>query len=236
MGSLSIQYRVQGPTVAFRDREEAGRALVEFMVPRRRPDSIVLGLPRGGVAVGAPLADALGAPLLPLVVRKLPVPVSPEMGFGAVAIDGTRVLNKRAVGSFGLTEERIDRITEDVTQEVRRRAREYVGSDEPPDIEGRHVFIADDGLATGFTAIVGARMARRHDPASLTLAVPVSPVDSIGAVQDLFDEVYCLYVQESYSFAVASYYRDFHDMTDSEVQGYLQEQRAPATEPGPSSP
>jgi putative phosphoribosyl transferase len=221
MARLNIQYRVRSPFFAFRDRTEAGRALVAYMKPKPEPDALVLGLPRGGVAVGAPLADAVGAPLEPLVVRKLPIPISPEMGFGAVAIDGTRVLNDRAVASFGLTDEVINRITDDVMAEVRRRATEYVGSDRPPDIEGKDVYIVDDGLATGFTAIVGARMARRHKPSSLTLAVPVSPADSIAAVENLFDEVYCLYVQESYSFAVASFYRDFHDMTDAEVQRFL---------------
>jgi putative phosphoribosyl transferase len=231
MGETHIEHRVQRPVSAFNDREHAGRELVGFMKPTRGPDSVVLGLPRGGIAVGAPVAAALGAPLVPLVVRKLPIPSSPEMGFGAVAIDGTRVLNDRAVGSFGLSEQVIDRITDSVMEEVKRRARTYVGSDEPPDIEGRHVYVVDDGLATGFTAIVGARMARRHDPAHLTLAVPVAPVDSISAVESLFDEVYCLYVQESYSFAVASYYRDFHDMTDTEVMHYLQSQRSPASGP-----
>jgi putative phosphoribosyl transferase len=233
MAELNIQHRVRNPFSVFADREEAGHALVHYINPGSRPESVVLGLPRGGIAVGAPLAAALEATLQPLVVRKLPVPISPEMGFGAVAIDGTRVLNDRAVASFGIDDVLVDRIADEVMTEVRRRAREYVGSDEPPDIEGRDVFIVDDGLATGFTAVVGARMALRHNPASLTLAVPVSPVDSIMLVKDLFDEVYCLYVQESYSFAVASYYRDFHDMTDEEVRGYLEKNRTDVRREGP---
>jgi putative phosphoribosyl transferase len=222
VATLHIGQRVPRSLVAFRDREDAGKALAEFVGPVRLADSVVLALPRGGIAVGAPIADAMGAPLLPLVVRKLPIPVSPEMGFGAVAIDGTRVLNDDVVSGFGIPDSEVERITREVMHEVRRRAREYVGTGRPPDVAGRHVIIVDDGLATGFTAIVGARMVRKQDPATLTLAVPVSPADSIDAVSGSFDEIYCLYVQESYGFAVASYYHDFRDMSDGEVRRSLE--------------
>jgi putative phosphoribosyl transferase len=220
--TLHIGRRVPRSLIAFRDREDAGRVLAKFAGPVQPADPVVLALPRGGVAVGAPIADALGAPLVPLVVRKLPIPVSPEMGFGAVAIDGTMVLNDDVVRTFGISDSEVERIAREVMREVRRRAREYVGTDEPPDVRGRSVLIVDDGLATGFTAIVGARMVRKQKPASLTLAVPVSPADSIEAVSRFFDEIYCLYVQESYSFAVASYYEDFRDLSDDEVRRSLE--------------
>jgi putative phosphoribosyl transferase len=222
VATLHIGHRVPRSLIAFQDREEAGEVLAGLVGLGRPPDPVVLALPRGGVAVGAPIADALGASLLPLVVRKLPIPISPEMGFGAVAIDGTRVLNEDVLRAFGISDSEVERITEDVMREVRRRARKYVGTDMPPDVRGRSVLVVDDGLATGFTAIVGARMVRKQKPASLTLAVPVSPADSIDAVSRFFDEIYCLYVQESYGFAVASYYRDFQDMSDQEVRSYLE--------------
>lgn len=222
---LHIGRRVFRSMPVFADRGEAGRVLAEFLGSDVPAEPVILALPRGGVAVGAPLADALGAELVPLVVRKLPIPVSPEMGFGAVAIDGTRVLNDPVVRSFGIDPRQIEKITEGVMREVRRRAKEYGETDELPDFRGRNVFIVDDGLATGFTAIVGARMARTQGPASLALAVPVSPADSIATASEHFDEIYCLYVQESYGFAVASYYRDFHEMDDDEVRRLLKGRR-----------
>jgi putative phosphoribosyl transferase len=236
LARLHIGRRVTRSVVAFADREDAGRVLAGFIGSARSANPLVLALPRGGIAVGARLADALGAALLPLVVRKLPIPVAPEMGFGAVAIDGTRVLNDEVVAGFRIAEADVERISDEVMREVRRRAREYVGTDEPPDVSGRHVFIVDDGLATGFTAIVGARMVRRQEPASLTLAVPVSPVDSITAAAKLFDEIHCLYVQESYGFAVASYYRDFHEMSDDEVRWFLRGRGAPGRASKPELP
>ena len=171
--------------------------------------------------MGAPLADALGAPLLPLVVRKLPVPISPEMGFGAVAIDGSLVLNDRLVGELGLSRDRIDSIAADVREEVERRAREYMGDDFIPDVLGRDVFLIDDGLATGYSVIAAARMVKDLAPRSLILGVPVSPEGSLRTVAPYFDEAYCLIAQEYPPFAVASFYQDFHDMSDDEVRRIL---------------
>jgi predicted phosphoribosyltransferase len=98
------------------------------------------------------------------------------------------------------------------------------------------VFVVDDGLATGFTAIVGAMVVRKLGPASLTLAVPVSPVHSISAVSDHFNRIFCLYAQDSPSFAVASFYEYFHDMSDDEVRSYLVCRGASIASPGNEPP
>ncbi len=64
----------------FRDRRQAGRALAARLRERQDagalPDPLVLALPRGGVAVAAEVAEALGAPLDVLVVRKIGAPAT----------------------------------------------------------------------------------------------------------------------------------------------------------------
>ena len=80
---------------------------MEFIKRGPQESSVVLALPRGGVPVGEPVAVALGAPLSLVLVRKLPIPISPEMGFGAVTIDGTSILNERVVSEYGLSKREI---------------------------------------------------------------------------------------------------------------------------------
>ncbi len=222
MGRVYVGRRLSSPVQKFADREDAGRRLAALLSGEVPDKALVYGLPRGGLATGAPIADVLGSPLLPLVVRKLPIPASPEMGFGAVAIDGTRVLNQGAMTGFGISSEEADRVTEDVLTEVRRRAAVYSGSDAPPEVSGRHVVLVDDGLATGFTMLVAARLMHGREPASLTLAVPCSPVETLNLLRDGFDSVFCLFAQKEGPFAVASFYRDFHEMSDAEVKECLQ--------------
>ncbi len=213
--------RVTRATPAFEDRADAGRKLSVFLDLEPRPGCAVLALPRGGVPVAAPLARALRGPLAPVFVRKLPLPGSPEMGFGAVALDGSVQLNEAVVRAFGVSPGTVESQTASVLREVRRRAEAYGGGGPLP-VAGRRVFLVDDGLATGYTMMAAARMVRNRDPESLHLAVPVAPARSVDAVADLFDAVSVLYVQEEGSFAVASFYERFPDLADAEVQAILE--------------
>ncbi len=175
MPEIHVRERVLGPYPAFDDREDAGRALHEFLKCEPRENAFVLALPRGGVPIGERLAAALRAPLDLALVRKLPIRSSPEMGFGAVAIDGSRILNPAVVRMYAITQPEIESITQAVLEEVRRRARAYLGHDRPPPVKGRDLYIVDDGLATGYSMIAAAKMVHNLEPRSLTLCVPVSP-------------------------------------------------------------
>jgi len=225
-----IVKRVFVPYFAFKDREEAARELAAVAVAGKDPGAIVLAVPRGGAQIGARLAEALGCPLALAMVRKLPIPNSPEAGFGAVAVDGTMVLNERLVKELRLPGPLIERIRDEVLDEVRRRAGIYRECAEPAAIAGRRVVLADDGLASGYTMVAAARMARRAGAEEIVLCVPVSPLDSIELLEPRVDDVYCLIAQESPPFAVAAYYRRFPDLTDAEVREILQRARG---EPAP---
>lgn len=210
------------PYPAFRDRAEAGRRLAEALELAPDPRAVVLAVPRGGVPVAAPVARALGVPLELLFVRKLPIPTSPEAGFGAVTLDGSAVLNEPLVRSCGLSSSEVERIVAEVRDEVRRRAQEYAGHERPPAVEGKRVYMVDDGLASGYTMLAAARMVRRRKPRSMTLCVPVSPDHSLERAEPYFDEIVCLIAQKHVPFAVASFYRSFPDLTDAEVRDVLE--------------
>ena len=68
----------------FKDRGDAGRALARLLEEPLggRSGVLVLALPRGGVPVAFEVAQALGAPLDVLVVRKLGFPGQEELGDG----------------------------------------------------------------------------------------------------------------------------------------------------------
>lgn len=221
-----IQETVRYPFAAFQDRRDAGRRLAEFIGARPDPAALVLGVPRGGVPVAQQLAAALDAPLDLVFTRKLPLPDSPEAGFGAVALDGTVVLNEAMVREWGLPRDLIDRIVREVTAELRRRAGEYALTRPASAIRGKHVYLVDDGLATGYTMIAAATMVRNQSPQRLVLAVPVSPAGSIRAVEPHVDELFCLISQQHPPFAVASFYEEFSDLSDAEVRTILSRQPA----------
>ena len=136
----------------FRDREEAGDALVTIVANHVTGPVAVLGIPRGGVAVALPVARALGAPLDVVIPRKLGAPNNPELAIGAVA-PGVMVLHERAVRQLRVPPGYIEQEAARQEAEIARREAAYRGGRSPAPVAGRTVIVVDDGVATGATAV-----------------------------------------------------------------------------------
>jgi putative phosphoribosyl transferase len=208
-------------SLPFRDRSEAGRVLAGHLTAyARRPDSIVLALPRGGVPVAYEVAQALDAPLDVFLVRKLGVPGHEELALGAIASGGGRVLNLDVVSMFGLQETDIAHIAAREAAEISRRERAYRGDRPPQSVRGKVVILIDDGLATGATMRAAAQAIRAQGPAKLVVAVPVAASSTCDAFRDDVDEVVCAVTPEPF-YAVGAWYQDFSQTTDDEVRTLL---------------
>jgi len=206
----------------FKDRKEAGEILAEELRDYEGRRAVVLAIPRGGVPIAYAIAKRIDAKIDLIIPRKLPIPYSPEAGFGAIAPDGTIVLNSALVEEIGLSQEEIQNIADEVLEEVKRREKEYGGAKKSLQLEGKVVIIVDDGLASGFTMIAAIESVKKQKPKEIVVAVPVSPKSSIKRIEPLVDKVICLFIKERGPFAVASFYEDFKDLTDKEVKWYLQ--------------
>jgi predicted phosphoribosyltransferase len=206
----------------FADRCAAGRRLAERLAPLASEDPVVVALPRGGVPVAREVATALGAPLEILAVRKLGAPHNPEYGIGAVAEDGTRVIDAAAVATLGIDAGTLDSLIARETEELRRRVAAYRGDRPPLDLEGRTVIVVDDGVATGVTDTAALRALRARRPARTVLAVPVCPPDSAARLSEEADEVICL-AMPPLLYGVGQWYRDFSQVSDEEVVAALRE-------------
>ncbi len=208
---------VDGPYAAFLDRAEAGRQLADFLLDQGAPVEAVVAVPSGGVAVAGPLAERLGVPFDLMLVRKLPLPTAPEAGFGAVTLHGEVELNDRLVRAWGLSEEIIGDVVARVMAELRERESKFLAGRIRLDPAGKDVLLVDDGLASGFTMRAAIKELRRVGPRKLIVGVPDAPLSTIEQVAPLVDALYCLVAQRRGSFAVASFYARWHDLTDREV-------------------
>jgi putative phosphoribosyl transferase len=208
--------------ILFKDRPDAGTKLAdEIRLGKNDKDPIVLGIPRGGIAVGYPVAVKLDCPLEPITLRKLPIPQNDQMGFGAVTLNKKVMLNKRLIDAGYVAKNEIDAIVDEVYEEVLRRDRLYRGSRPFPDLKGRTVVIVDDGLATGFTMLAAINFAKDKHALKIVCAVPVAHDNAYDLVSREVDSLICLHIDRGYSFAVASFYRSFPDMEDREVISIL---------------
>ena len=159
----------------FTDRRDAGRRLAARLGHLSGPDTVVLGLPRGGVPVAYEVATALRAPLDVIVVRKLGVPFQPELGMGAIGEGGARVINEQVVRMAGVAPADIETVESHERQELERRSTRFRAGLPRLDLRGRTALIVDDGIATGSTALAACQVARASGAERVVLAVPVGP-------------------------------------------------------------
>ncbi|MCY1651589.1 phosphoribosyltransferase family protein [[Kitasatospora] papulosa] len=204
----------------FTDRTDAGRRLAVALRHLGRRDPVVLGLPRGGVPVAYEVAQALGAPLDVIVVRKLGVPYHPELGFGAIGEGGVRVISEEIVRRAGVGEKDLVAVERAEAAELVRRAHAYREGRPRLPLEGRAVVVVDDGVATGATARAACQVVRAQGAAYVVLAVPVAPPDAAARLREDADEVVYLSAPVLFS-AVGEWYRDFSQTSDEEVVALL---------------
>jgi putative phosphoribosyl transferase len=206
----------------FRDRIEAGQRLAaELEQYADRSDVLVLALPRGGVPVAYEVARALGAPLDVFVVRKLGLPLHPELAMGAIASGGIRVLDREALRRFGVSEAALEAVTTSEERELERREVQYRGERPFPEVGGKTVLLVDDGLATGASMAAAAAALRTRGPARIVVAVPVAAADTCEAFRAVVDDVVCAVTPDPFH-AVGLWYADFSQTSDEEVHDLLE--------------
>jgi putative phosphoribosyl transferase len=206
----------------FSDRADAGRRLAECLVPLAGEDPVVVALPRGGVPVAREVALALDAPLDFLAVRKLGAPHNPEYGIGAVAEDGTRLIDSEALSILGVDGATVAAILARETAELERRVAAYRGERPSIDLAGRTAIVVDDGVATGVTDTVALRALRRRGPRRIVLAVPVCAPDAAARLREEADDLICLSAPRLFH-GVGQWYRDFSQVSDADVVATLRE-------------
>lgn len=185
----------------------------------------VLAIPRGGVAVAAPIAALLGAPLDVFVARKLGAPGQEELGIGAVAADGTRVLDDDLVRMLRVSDSYIEKLTKREIAEAKRRLVLFRGSRAPAPISGRSVILVDDGLATGGTARAALTVLRAERPMRLVFAAPVASMDGAESLTAMGIATVFSAVPKHFH-GVGEWYEAFEQVSDDEVLAMLAEANA----------
>jgi putative phosphoribosyl transferase len=214
---------------AFPDRRAAGRELAKALRHVAGPDTIVLGLPRGGLPVADEVARDLHAPLDILLVRKLGMPGNPELALGAIAgPDGdTMVLNTEVIDVCGIAAATIEAQAALERAELARRRALWGARLQPGELKDKVVILVDDGIATGATMRAAIAAVRADQPRRVVVAAPVAAPDTLDLVSRLADEVVCLSAPAGFS-AVGRYYANFPQLGDDEVRDILS-----GSKPGP---
>ena len=204
-------------------RVEAGKKLSQAIKTATK-DAIVLAVPRGGVVVGFEVANSLDLPLDVIVTKKIGAPDNPELAVGAVAEDGTFILDEDILRQIYVPKEYIKEEVARQRQEIQRRLIRYRGNVPYPEIKDREVIVVDDGVATGSTLKAALRLVRSKGAKIVKVAIPVGPPETIRELKELADQVVVLITPEPF-YAIGQFYEDFSQTSDEEVTELLRRSR-----------
>jgi predicted phosphoribosyltransferase len=220
--------RIHQPThpPVFDNRYDAGSKLAAKLTEYKNQPVIVLAIPNGGVPVAVSVALALGADLDLVISRKLPIPLLPEGGFGAVADDGTAIYNQEVLGKINLTEHQINFQVQKVRNDIRQRSLLYRGTRPLSIVNGKTAIIVDDGLASGYTMMAAVDSVRRRAPKSIVVAVPAASASAVKQVEKLAVRVVTVVTAYVPKFYVSDFYRYWNVLSDEEGVRYFQDWQA----------
>jgi putative phosphoribosyl transferase len=210
----------------FADRGEAGAVLADMLREAALPRSLVLAIPAGGVPVAVSVATALGWPLDVAVVSKITLPWNTEAGYGAVAFDGSVLLNDALIRVCALSVTDVERGIAVTQRKVQQRVTRLRSGCKPLELAGEAVILVDDGLASGFTMAAAIAACRNAGARRISVAVPTAHADAIERILASADAVVCANVRGSTPFAVADAYLTWCDVVEASAELLLEKFRA----------
>ena len=205
----------------FRNRDHGGEILAKMLAEFTDGDATIVAIPAGGVPVAKVMAERLNLNLDLAVVSKITLPWNTEVGYGAVAYDGTVRLNDNLVARLRLTEEQIQEGIDKTLKKVANRVKNLRGVGTLGDFSGQQAILVDDGLASGFTMRVAIEALKKAGVGSLSVAVPTGHESSLERIASEVNTLYCANIRGGFSFAVADAYIKWSDVSEGEVATLL---------------
>lgn len=210
----------------FENRHDAGKQLAAELREYENQSVVVLAIPNGGVPVALGVAGAIEADFDLIICRKIPMPLNPEAGFGAIADDGTVILNEEIVKRIGLNRQQIDHEASKVRAEIKRRSILYKGNRPLVSLRSRTVIIIDDGVASGVTMMAAVASVRHRRPKQIVVAAPCAWALAVKQLERVADKVVTCTMGFMPEFAVGDFYRHWYDLSDDEVIRYIRQWRS----------
>jgi len=201
----------------FRNRDHAGEILAGMLEVYSDSDAKVMAVPAGGVPVAKVLAEQLDLPMDIAVVSKITLPWNTEVGYGAVAFDGSVRLNNDLVARLGLTDEEIQQGISKTSAKVAHRVKNLRSEQALPDLSTSQIILVDDGLASGLTMHVAVEALQKAGTNRITVAVPTGHQRSVESIAGEVDTLYCANIRGGYHFAVADAYERWSDVDEEEL-------------------
>ena len=217
-----------------KNRESAGNILAQTLKDvikkEDRKDTVILGLPRGGLLIAEIIALKLSCRLDIIISKRLRAPHNDEVAIGAVTEDGTVYMNDLIFNELKISQEYVKNEISHQLTEIKRIDHEYIPDKTFLDrissiCESKIIVIVDDGAATGSTIISTVRCLRKNtNHHRLIVAIPVSPKGTVDLLrnEDIDHLEVIISPQDSNFGSIEQYYQNFDQVTDKQVLDIIQ--------------
>lgn len=209
----------------FLNRRDAGEKIADHLEKFKNENVIVLAVPRGGIEVAYDTIKRYNFEWDLIIPRKIGAPDNKEVAVGAVSVDRSYIINEYFVKALKISNKYLAQEINDQINEIKRRLKEYRGTEALPDVKDKTVILIDDGIATGFTLTAAIKSIKNLGAIKIVLAVPVGPRHTVKQFKEIVDEVICIYSPDDFT-SVGPYYKDFSQVEDEEVFNLLKELRS----------
>lgn len=202
----------------FKGRVDAARMLLSRLKKfEGNSDTCIVGLLRGGIITAKVLSEFLLLPLQGLIVKKIGAPLNPELAIGAMVDEENIFWNSSLLENLDISEEQSIFLAANKMREIKYLKKQLKL---PPFKTFKNVILADDGVATGATAIAAQKFVKSKKARSIYLATPVISSDTESSINKYFDGVYFLEKPADF-YAVSQVYQNFSQVTNQEVFSIL---------------
>lgn len=206
----------------FKDRFDAGKQLAKkLMKYKGKKNTIIFGIPRGGIEIGFQISKILKLPLDAIITKKIGYPGNEEYAIGAVGLGKEYILSKDMIDCKEISQDYIDEEVERLNELIKKRYKTYKGK-KIPQIKNKTIIIVDDGIATGNTIKLSVLLLKKQKPKKIILAIPVAPKEAVKMLEEFVDELICLSTPINF-FAIGQFYENFTQVSDEQVMQYLKQ-------------
>lgn len=204
----------------FKNRIEAGKLLGKKLKSHTigKDDTVIVGLPRGGVVVASEVAKILKLPLYAIVIKKIRSSDNPELALGATDGYGTVFWEKDILRAHNIIKSLQKTLLKEAEQEA-KTSKSFLP--EIAKLKEKNIILVDDGVATGSTVIAAAKsLTNRYSVRRILLAIPVIERNTYEKLKNIFDEIVPLKIPQSLH-AVGEFYQEFEQVKNDEVKKLL---------------
>jgi putative phosphoribosyl transferase len=222
--------------VRYESRFKAGETLAEIIKTNQLDlfnnlkeipeESFCFAIPNGGVPIAEGFCSSFNLKYDLIIVRKIKIPWNTEAGFGSITTDGTVLINQPLFNQLNLTKVQLEKAINITKQEIQERLKLYeketkLEENYKKKIQGKQIFMMDDGLASGFTMHAAIKMIKNYNPKKIYIAVPTAPLHTVEQFKEEVDVLFCPNIRDVWRFAVADAYKNWYDVPESEVLDIL---------------